>query len=304
MINDVLKKMSFNFYSYIHKNRLFLSYIILSFIGCLCLRGFTIGNAFTFKSMVTELGLIFIIGSFGYFCKPCKQFRYFFIVLCVFTLIFTANSIYYTFYTNFASVGELATLSQAETVTASIFDNLKIADFIYLFIPIIFYYVHQKLRFSSYYNYIQKIEKSVKMFGITIGIGVAFLGVRLIVSNASDFSRLAKLWNRESVVERFGILLYQGNDVFQMLIPKINSLFGFDTTADANIRKIEKGYEIVQNRSSYAIDGIHFGDDGKVYKGKIYGKEENGSLVELNYKDGVYQKNDGTTYDAKNKIYD
>jgi len=228
MINDVLKKMSFNFYSYIHKNRLFLSYIILSFIGCLCLRGFTIGNAFTFKSMVTELGLIFIIGSFGYFCKPCKQFRYFFIVLCVFTLIFTANSIYYTFYTNFASVGELATLSQAETVTASIFDNLKIADFIYLFIPIIFYYVHQKLRFSSYYNYIQKIEKSVKMFGITIGIGVAFLGVRLIVSNASDFSRLAKLWNRESVVERFGILLYQGNDVFQMLIPKINSLFGYE----------------------------------------------------------------------------
>jgi len=85
---------------------------------------------------------------------------------------------------------------------------------------------------------------------------------------------------------------------------QVRSLFGFDTTADANIRKIEKGYEIVQNRSSYAIDGIHFGDDGKVYKGKIYGKEENGSLVELNYKDGVYQKNDGTTYDAKNKIYD
>ena len=47
------------------------------------------------------------------------------------------------------------------------------------------------------------------MFLLTLGIGIAIIGVRLIVSTPSDFSRLAKLWNRESVVERFGILLYQ-----------------------------------------------------------------------------------------------
>lgn len=227
-IKDILKKITFNFYSYIYNNRLFLSYLILAFIGCLCLREFTIGNAFNFKSLITELGLIFIIGSFGYFCKPDKQFCYYFIWLCIFTLIFVVNSIYFTFYTNFASVAELATLSQAETVTGSIFDGLKFVDFIYLFIPILFWYVHQKLRYSSYYNYLIKIEKSIKMFLLTFGIGLSIIGVRLMVSNASDFSRLAKLWNRESVVERFGILLYQGNDLFQTLIPKINRLFGYE----------------------------------------------------------------------------
>jgi len=228
MIKNVLKKARFNFYYYIHNNRLFLSYVFLAFIGCLCLREFTIGDAFNFKSMITELGLIFLIGSFGYFCKPDKQFRYFFSWICIFTLIFIANSIYYTFYANFASLGELATLSQAETVTASIFDGLKLLDFIYLFIPIIFYYVHQKLRFSSYYNYLIKIEKSLKMFLLTLIIALSFIGIRLLVATSSDFSRLSKLWNRESVVERFGILLYQGNDLIQTLIPKINSLFGYE----------------------------------------------------------------------------
>ena len=225
---DILNKLSFNVYSYIYKNRLFLSYLILSFVGCLFLREFTIGDAFNFKSMITELGLIFLIGSFGYFCKPDKQFRYFFTWLCIYTLIFVVNSIYFTFYTNFASLAELATLSQAETVTGSIFDGLKVVDFIYLFIPVIFYLIHQNLRNSSYYNYLVKIEKSVKMFLLTFAISLSFVCVRLIVSNASDFSRLAKLWNRESVVERFGILLYQGNDLVQTLIPKINRLFGYE----------------------------------------------------------------------------
>ena len=32
---DILNKLSFNVYSYIYKNRLFLSYLILSFVGCL-----------------------------------------------------------------------------------------------------------------------------------------------------------------------------------------------------------------------------------------------------------------------------
>ena len=226
--NDILKKIRLKSCSYILTNRLFLTYVILAFIGCLCLREFTIGNAFTFKSMITELGLILLIGSFGYFCKPNKQYRYFFICLCVFTFIFMANSIYFTFYTNFASLGELATLKQAETVTGSIFERLKVVDFIYIFIPLVFRHIHQKLRTSSYYNYLIKIEKSTRMFVGTLLVGLAVIGLRLAIASSSDFSRLAKLWNRESVVERFGILLYQGNDVIQTLTPKINSLFGYE----------------------------------------------------------------------------
>ena len=226
--NDILQNIRLKSYSYILTNRLFLTYVILAFVGCLCLRGFTIGNAFTFKSMITELGLILLIGSFGYLYKPNKQYRYYFICLCIFTLIFTANQIYYTFYANFASLGELTTLKQAETVTGSIFEKLKIVDFIYILIPLIFRQIHQNLRNSSYYNYLIKIEKGSKMFIVTLFASLALIGLRLAVATSSDFSRLAKLWNRECVVERFGILLYQSNDIVQTLTPKISSLFGYE----------------------------------------------------------------------------
>lgn len=251
-VKGILKKFSFNFYSYIYKNRLFLSYLVLAFVGCLCLRNFTLGNPFYLKSFITELGLIFIIGSFGYFCKPSKQFRYYFVWLCIFTLIFIVNSVYYTFYTNFASVAELATLSQAETVTDSVFAGLKFVDFVYLLIPVIFWYVHQKLRYSSYYNYLNKIEKGLKMFALTFGIGFIIIGFRLCIANASDFSRLAKLWNRESVVERFGILLYQGNDLFQTFIPKINRLFGYEEAKELFLNYFE-------NREKYDKENKYTG---------------------------------------------
>lgn len=257
-IKSILKKFIFNFCYYIYTNRLFLSYLIFAFIGCLCLRKYTIGDAFYFKSMITELGLIFIIGSFGYFCKPNKQFRYYFIWLLIFTLMFVVNSIYYTFYTNFASVAELATLSQAETVTDSVFAGLKFVDFIYLFIPVLFYYVHQKLRYSSYYNYLNKIEKGMKMFLLTFIIGLSMIGLRLSIANASDFSRLAKLWNRESVVERFGIILYQGNDIFQTLKPKINRLFGYEEAKELFLSYFESKEKYdKENKYSGILEGYN-----------------------------------------------
>ena len=144
--------------SYFFTNRLFISYVILSLIGCLFLRGFTIGKALAFKPVITDVGAIVLLGSFGYFIKPNKQYHYFMTVLCFISFLCIANSIYYTFYTNFASVGELATLSQAETVTGSIFERIKLLDFIYILLPFIFRYTHKVLLTSPYYNYLLKIQ--------------------------------------------------------------------------------------------------------------------------------------------------
>ena len=92
--------------------------------------------------MVTDLGLILIIGALGYFVKPKNQFKYFFTWLIIFTTIEVINSVYYTFYASFGSLAELSTLSQAETVTDSIFAQLRLVDFIYILQPVIFYYIH------------------------------------------------------------------------------------------------------------------------------------------------------------------
>ena len=223
-----LRKFRKNIVEYIITNRLFLSYVILSIIGTMLVRNFTISKLWTIKPFIVDLALILIIGALGYFVKPKNQFKYFFIWLIIFTLMEVVNSVYYIFYTDFASFSNLATLGQAETVVGSIFERLRILDFIYIIFPLIFLAIHESLRKTTYYNFIEKIEKGKKMFIATILVGVLLIGYSFGTASKTDYSRLSKQWNRNYIVERFGIILYQFNDLVQTLTPKISSLFGYE----------------------------------------------------------------------------
>ena len=224
--SKTLKNVKKNVVEYVLTNRLFISYCILALIATICIRKFTINSVFRIKPLITDLGLILLIGSFGYFVKPKNQFKYYFTWIIIINLACLISSIYYRFFTSFASIGELATVGQTETVKGSIFDRLKIYDFIYIIIPFIFYLIHKKLLSSVYYSFIDKIEKSKKMFITTFCVGIVFVGYSLGVAKNSDYSRLAKQWNRLYIVERFGIIMYQVNDFVQYLTPQISSLFG------------------------------------------------------------------------------
>lgn len=256
------KKMRKNIIEYIATNRLFILYAILSVLGLMLIRSFTIGNFFNFKAFLSDLALVLMIGSFGYLVKPKNRFRYFFIILIIFTVMELVNSIYYKFYFSFASFGELATVSQTKTVAGSIFERLNYTDIIYLIFPIIFYLSHKHIAKTAYYNLISVVEKRKKMFASTLLVGLVFLGITFATATKSDFSKLAKRWNRVSTVERFGLVMYQCNDLAQSLTPKINSLFGYEqsaqkftkyfTSSEANKYKEEndftnilKGYNIV-----------------------------------------------------------
>ena len=223
-----LRKFRKSVVEYIITNRLFLSYVILSLIGTMLLRHFTLNKLWSFKPFIVDLAWILIIGALGYFVKPKNQFKYFFIWMIVFTVAEVINSVYYTFYVSFASFSEMATLGQVETVVGSIFEKLRVVDFIYIIFPMIFYFVHSKLIKTTYYNFIEKIEKGKKMFIATILVGVLLIGYSFGTATKTDYSRLSKQWNRIYIVERFGVILYQFNDLVQTLTPKLSSLFGYE----------------------------------------------------------------------------
>ena len=63
-IQKLFKTIKKNIVEYIITNRLFLSYLLISIIGTVLVRNFTIGNAFNYKPFLTDLGLILLIGSF------------------------------------------------------------------------------------------------------------------------------------------------------------------------------------------------------------------------------------------------
>lgn len=230
-IKHIFNKIRTSFVTYVVTNRLFISYVLFSILITSLTRYYTLGEFFYYRSFIMDLSVILMFGSLVYFVKPKKQFNFFFILLVIWTTIAIINTIYYIFYTSFASLGELATLGQTETVMDSIFERLSLTNFIYIVFPLIFLLIHKKLKKSPYYYYISKIEKSKKMFITTLTMGLIFMGFILINSTPTDYSRLSKQWNRVSNVDRFGILFYQGNDIVQTLTPRISTLFGYEEAA-------------------------------------------------------------------------
>ena len=85
---------------------------------------------------------------------------------------------------------------------------------------------------NSVYNYIDKVEKGKKMFLWTAAAGLFFLAISFSFATKTDYSRLNKQWNRGYIVERFGIYLYQFNDIFQTIKPRISSMFGYEEAYD------------------------------------------------------------------------
>lgn len=235
---SIFKKLRRKVVNYFLTNKLFISYAILALIGTMVARGFSFGHVFYPKAQATDLALILILGSFAYLMKPKKRFKYLLFWLLVFATIETINVIYYKFFTSFASFSELATLGQTETVTGSIFEKLRVINFIYILFPIIFIAIYCKMNRTAYFTFIEKINKAKRCFFGTLFAAFLFLVFSFSTATKTDYSRLVKQWNRVYVADRFGFILYQFNDLVQTLTPKFSSLFGYN---DA-LKSFEKFY--------------------------------------------------------------
>ncbi len=228
-IRKFLNKHQKAFITFILTNRQFLSFIGLMLLETIILVANTVG--WSWPAVFFDFAVIIILGSVGYLFKPKKQYIYFQTVLILTTIICSVNAIYFTFYNSFVTISLIETLGQAETVTDAILDKLNFLHLIYLIFPVIFYFINKSLSNHNYFNYVSKIEKSKKNFGTVLLIGVIFLCMNIITLNTTDISRLVKQWYREYIVERYGILTYQLNDIVQSTQAKLFSYFGYDEAA-------------------------------------------------------------------------
>ncbi|MBR5663043.1 MAG: LTA synthase family protein [Bacilli bacterium] len=233
MMKSFFKKVKKSMVNYFMTNKLFVSYVVLAFIGTIIARFFSFGHTIFLKAQVTDLAMILLIGLFGYLFKPKNRFRYYLTWLIIFTLIETINVIYYKFFTSFASFSEIATLGQTETVAGSIFEKLHIINFVYVLSPVIFYLTHLRISKTNYYTFIEKINNTKKcVLGVLIAAFIC-LAYSFGTATRTDYSRIAKQWNRVYIADRFGFILYQFNDLVQTLTPKFSSLFGYEDAARA-----------------------------------------------------------------------
>lgn len=235
---DIIKKVknifgnikSMNYKDYAKTNILFITFVLTSLFNSTLLRYLTIKNYFDIKPILCDLGCILIIGSFVYLFKPTKQIFYILGISILFTLICIINSVYFTFYMSFASVSLLATSLFVVDVGDAIVENvLNIKDFIFLFQIVIVLVVNHILNKKSYYKSLVGVEKGKRLFTTTLLTSVAIIAICFSTMTSIEYGRLKKQWNREFLVSRFGIFLYQANDIVKSVEPRFNALFGYDS---------------------------------------------------------------------------
>lgn len=227
--NDFIKLFKIHSKTYFKTNVLFMTFVLTSLInGCL-VRFLTVKNYFAISPIIADLAIILMIGAFGYFIKPKNQFKYFFTLSIVFSLVCIVNSMYYTNYVSFASFSLLKTSLQIVDVSDAVVDNvMEFKDFAYLWQILAMIFVNKSLKKKQYYVKVSKIEKGKVRALNTMVAGLIALGLFISTLSSVDISRLTKQWNREYLVMKFGIYTYQINDLFATVKSQLNPLFGYD----------------------------------------------------------------------------
>ena len=217
---------------YFKNNVLFVTFVITAVINSTLLRFFcmhTVENFLSWKAILADLIVVTAIGSFGYLFKPKNRFSYYLGFNIFLTAICIVNSVYYTFYTSFASVSMLSLTQYIGDVGDAVVENvLQLKDMIYIFSPIALTIVHLRLKKKSYYKKIELKSDRKKRMLKTLSFTAMMLVVFLVTMTSLDVSRFIKQWNKEYIVMRFGIYVYQANDLVISVQPKINSMFGYD----------------------------------------------------------------------------
>lgn len=246
-LKKLIKNIKKNFINFARYNIQFLSFVILSLISCALLRNFTINKMWVVGATFFDLSVLILIGSLAYLLKPKKQFTYFFTVMLIITIMNIINTVYYAFFTSFASFGLLASLGQTGEVADAVFEKLKLVYFIYILMPIIFYLIHRILVNKDYFGIVEKIEVGKKLFIEVAIIGGICLFLNISSLTGTDVSRYSKQWNREYIVQRFGVIVYQFNDGVQTITTQLNSLFGFEEAQERFTEYYQNREDVISN---------------------------------------------------------
>ena len=284
---------------YYEDNIFFVYFIIVNVINGLLLRYLTlrtIESLFAPQPLMADLGFVVILASIGYLFKHKGRMIYYGVVTVFCTALCLINSAYYTFYSSYASISLLATSKFITEVGDAVIDSvIQIKDFAYLVLPLSLIYVYRRLKKKGFFEKKARLNKSKEKALSSALFGVVTIFLFILTLSSTDIGRFAKQWNREYIVDKFGIYVYHLNDLVKSVEPKISALFGYDE----QYQKFQEYFakEPVYNTNKYtnvfkdkSIIAIH----GESIQSFVIGLKVNGVEVTPNLNKLV---NDGLYFD-------
>ena len=220
-------------------------FIASHFINSIFVRLFTSGS-FMLRPLFFDLGIILIFGFLSLCIKGKKRNVYYIVMSLLLMIICIANAIYYNYYNSFVSVSLIYTsvfLKDFGDVVVGF--ALKIKDLIY------FWQIIGMILMILKYKKIN-FEKSIRKKMLLI-VSIWLLVIGSVLPPYNSWSRFLKLWNRVSVVDSFGVYMYQVDDIIQSLRPTFNNMFGYDSA----LKEINEYYaENISYQSKNEYTGI------------------------------------------------
>ncbi len=228
------------------ENYLFFLVVFGLTLNDLILRGLTIGNHLEFQPFLGSFAFVLLISSFGFLVKDKKRRLYYGTIIVLSLTINISNSLYFSFYSSFLSVSLISTSAQWLDVSDTVGEVLFNArDIVYLWLFVAFILLNYKFKKRSYNKKIIK-EEFFSYFTLSVLLIVVFT----LTLSGLEISRLTKQWNREYIVTKFGIYIYQANDVIRSIEPKINTLFGYDKGIQ-NVKEYYENREVNNEKNKY-----------------------------------------------------
>lgn len=220
MMKNRIKKIGNLFNKLINEYPVVVYFVIANFLNAILLRLFTTGS-FSVRALFFDLGFVLFLGSLSFLIKKKNRNIYYIIASFLMVACCIINSMYYNYYNSFVSISLLATSVFVKDVGDAVLDfALKASDWIYLWEFIGLYIVIKKNK--------NTFDVSRNNFIKTVLVSIIALGIGCTMPPYNSFSRLIKLWNRVSVVNSFGVYIYQIDDMIQSLKPTFNNIFGYD----------------------------------------------------------------------------
>lgn len=204
-----------------------LFFLTANILNDFILRLITVKNIFKVGALLIDAGFLIVLILMSLLFKRKNRVKYFIITSIILTLTCIINSVYYHYYSSFASFSFLSAAVYAKDVGNAIVENvLRPIDLIYLWCPIFIYVVYRYLAKIKYFD--SNIKNNKELVKNSLILTVILWGISAISMPIGSWGSLYKLWDRETVVMNFGVYIYQIDDFIQSIPSKIDSSFGYD----------------------------------------------------------------------------
>lgn len=201
----------------VRENVLLLALIGFSAMSDWILRVLTVGGAFRLKPLITTIAFVLIISSLIILLSNQQRKHVYTVFLILFSLLNLSHYLYYTHFNTFISVGIFKQAKHLTEMKNNLSSTFDWKAFLFVIPVLLYFYVYKKDTQNRY------SESQTKNYSVMLEVASVFtLGLALLVGvsftlTGTDISRIQKQWNREYLVEEFGIYSYSTADFIKVV---------------------------------------------------------------------------------------